>query len=315
MIKNTSSKLSSISFALSIAAFALGCEKTTDHTPNESSGGTSQGGTLGKGGSGGENENSGGLAGNGGLGGASEASTTSNAGSGGTLGTTSTLGTVATVDLRTSGNFAILAESGISSVPDSSITGDVGISPAAATFITGFSLMKESANAFSTSTQVKGKLYSPDYAAPTPEKLTTANGDMKLAFADAAGRAPNVTELGAGSIGGMTLTPGVYKWSTGLMVPTDVTLKGDASAVWVFQVAQNLTVSNATAIVLSGGANAKNVFWQVAGAVELGTTTKFVGIVLSKTSVTMGTGASITGRLLAQTAVNLDKSIVVEPAL
>lgn len=103
---------------------------------------------------------------------------------------------------------------------------------------------------------------------------------MELAFTDAAGRAAGVTELGAGNIGGMTLTPGVYKWGTGLLIPTSVTLNGSATDVWIFQVAQDLTVSSATNVVLTGGAVAKNVFWQV---------------------------------VLAQTAVSIDGSAVVEP--
>ena len=87
-----------------------------------------------------------------------------------------------------------------------------------------------------------GKVYAADYGVPTPSKLTTAIADMGLAFTDAAGRAPHVTELGSGNIGGMTLAPGVYKWGTGLLIPTDLTLDGDATAVWIFQVAQNLAV-------------------------------------------------------------------------
>ena len=118
---------------------------------------------------------------------------------------------------------------------------------------------------FSTSTQVTGKVYAADYAAPTPSNLTTAVGDMELAFTDAAGRAPDVTELGAGNIGGMTLAPGVYKWGTGLLIPTDVTLNGSATDVWIFQIAQDLTVAAARRSSSTGGALPKNVFWQVAG--------------------------------------------------
>ena len=113
---------------------------------------------------------------------------------------------------------------------------------------------------------------------------------------------------------GRPSAPGVYKWSTGLQIPTDVTLSGKATDVWIFQVAQNLTMSSATKIVLSGGALPRNIFWQVAGLVDLGTTAHCEGIVLSKTSVALETGASINGRLLAQTAVTLDSSTVVAPA-
>jgi hypothetical protein len=140
---------------------------------------------------------------------------------------------------------------------------------------------------------------------------------MQLAFTDAKGRAAGVTELGAGSIGGRTLTPGVYKWGTGLLIPTDVTLNGNASAVWIFQIAQDLTVSNGARVILAGGALPKNIFWQVeggAGAI-VGTTAHLEGVVMTYTAATLGTGATINGRLLAQTAVNLDgTNTVVQPA-
>ena len=223
-------------------------------------------------------------------------------------------GSVLAVNLRTAGNYAILAESAISTVPPSVVTGDLGLSPMAATFITNFSLIADSTNVFATSTQVTGKIYAADDAVPTPSNLTTAIGDMGLAFTDAAGRAPSVTELGAGSIGGMTLAPGVYQWGTGLLIPTDLTLNGSATAVWIFQIAQNLTVSSAVNVHLTGGALAKNVFWQVAGSVDLGTTSHLEGIVLCQTMINLRTGASIAGRLMAQTAVSLDASTVTQPA-
>jgi len=222
-------------------------------------------------------------------------------------------GATLTVNLATAGDFAILAKTGISTVPTSAVTGNLGVSPAAATFITGFSLTADATNVFSTSPQLTGKAYAADYTSPTPTNLTAAIGDMQLAFTDAAGRVPSVTELGAGNIGGMTLAPGVYKWGTGVLVPTDVTLNGPATAVWIFQIAQDLTMASGAKIVLAGGALPKNVFWQVAGLVDLGTTAHAEGVVLTQTSVTLRTGASINGRLLAQTAVNIDGSTVVEP--
>ncbi len=218
------------------------------------------------------------------------------------------------VNLGAAGSFVILAKSGISTVPDSAVVGDVGVSPAAATYITGFSLIADATNVFSTSTQIVGKVYAADYAPPTPSNLTTAVGDMELAFTEAAGRAPGVTELGAGNVGGMTLAPGVYKWGTGVLIPTDVTLAGSATDVWIFQIAQDLTLSSAANVFLAGGALPKNVFWQVSGMVVLGTTAHLEGVVLSQTAITLATGASVNGRLLAQTAVTLDGSVVVAPA-
>ena len=218
------------------------------------------------------------------------------------------------VDLGGAGDFVILAKTGVDTVPTSAVTGDVGLSPAAATFITGFSLSADATNVFATSPQVTGKIYAANYAVPTPSNLTTSVSDMLLAFTDAAGRAPDVTELGAGNIGGTTIARGVYRWSTGLLIPTDVTLTGNATDVWIFQIAQNLTMSSGARVRLTGGALAKNVFWQVSGLVDLGTTAHLEGAVLSSTSITLRTGATVNGRLLAQTAVNIDGSTVVEPA-
>jgi hypothetical protein len=223
-------------------------------------------------------------------------------------------GSPAAVNLGTAGDYVILAKTGISTVPPSVITGDLGVSPVAATAITGFGLTAFASGTYSTSSQVTGKVYASNYAVPTPSNLTTAIGDMATAYTDAAGRAPDVTELGAGNIGGMTLTAGVYRWASSLLIPTDVTLTGSATDVWIFQVAQKLTVDSATNVVLAGGALSKNVFWQVAGSVELGTTAQFEGNILGETAIALKTGASIDGRLLAQTAVTLEGNTVVEPA-
>lgn len=222
--------------------------------------------------------------------------------------------TTGAVNLGSAGNYVILAKAGVSTVPPSVITGDLGVSPIAATAATGFSLIANASNVFATSAQVTGRIYAADYAVPTPSNLTTAIGDMQTAFTDAASRAPKTTELGAGNIGGMTLTPGVYKWGTGLLIPTNVTLSGSSTDVWIFQIAQNLTVASATKILLKGGALPKNIFWQVSGLVDVGTTAHLEGIVLTQTAIALHTGASINGQLFAQTAVTLDSSTVAQPA-
>jgi hypothetical protein len=214
----------------------------------------------------------------------------------------------APVNLRTAGNFTILAETGISTTGVTSITGDIGVSPIAATAITGFGLIKDASNQFSHTPIVTGKVYAANYAPPTPSKMTTAVSDMKTAFTTANGMtfpAP-IVNLYAGNISGRTLPPGVYKWSTGVLISNaGVTLDGASDDVWVFQIAQNLTVNNAAIITLKGGALAKNVFWVVTGKATLGTTVNFSGNILSKTLISLNTGAKVTGKLLAQTAVTL----------
>jgi len=215
--------------------------------------------------------------------------------------------------LGTAGNYVILAKSGISTIPPSAVTGNLGVSPIDSTAITGFSLILDGSGQFSTSSQVTGKIYAPDYASPTPVNLTAAVGDMETAYTDAAGRTlPDYTELGSGNIGGMTLAPGLYKWGTGVTIPTDVTLAGGPNEVWIFQIAGNLSIAGAKSVNLSGGAQARNIFWQVAGGVgvALGTTSHFEGTILSQAAITLQTGASVNGRLLAQTAVTLQANTI-----
>jgi hypothetical protein len=191
----------------------------------------------------------------------------------------------------------------------------LGISPVAQTYFTGFSETLDSSNEFATSPLVTGRLYASDMHTPTPSKLTTAISDIEIAFTDAAGRTlPDFTELGAGDVSGLTLVPGLYKWGTGLLITSDVTLAGTADDVWIFQIAQDLTVSNGAMVTLSGGALAKNVFWQVSGQMTLGTSADFKGIVLCQTAIIMRTGASFYGRALAQSAITLDANMVTQPS-
>jgi Ice-binding-like len=217
--------------------------------------------------------------------------------------------------LGSSGSYAVLAKTGISNVTGSMVTGDVGLSPAAASFITGFSLVADSTNVFSTSSSVAGKVYAANYAVPSPSNLTTAIGSMETAYTDAAGRStPDYLELSTGNLGGLTLAPGLYKWTSAVTIPTDVTIAGGANDVWIFQTSGNLSISAAKHVVLSGGAQAKNIFWQVAGQATLGATSHFEGIILSKTAITLQTGASMKGRALAQTQIALDNNAITQPA-
>jgi len=216
------------------------------------------------------------------------------------------------VNLGTASDFVILAKSGISTTGTTTITGDIGVSPAAASYITGFGLVLN--NTYATSSLITGNVYAANYAPPTPAMMTTAVSNMETAYTDAAGRTnPYVTELGAGNIGGMTLLAGLYKWSTGVTIPTDVTLSGNSSDVWIFQIAQTLDISNGKKIILSGGANASNIFWQVAGQTTLGTTSVFNGNILDQTAIVLNTGATLNGKALSQTAVTLDASTVLFP--
>ena len=220
------------------------------------------------------------------------------------------------INLGTAGDFAILTKAGISTTGVTSITGDIGVSPMAATGMTGFGLIMHSSGQYSTTPIVSGRAYAADYAAPTPSKMTTAVSDMETAFTTANGLtspAP-IVNIHAGDISGRILPPGLYKWSTGVLVTSaGVTLTGGPNDTWVFQIAQNLTINNNAKITLLGGAQAKNIFWVVSGQATIGSNANVSGNVLSKTLVSMNTGSRITGRLLAQTAVTLNASTVIKP--
>lgn len=219
------------------------------------------------------------------------------------------------VDLGTAGNFVILAKAAISSATASEITGDVGISPAAASYITGFSLTLDATNTFATSTQVSGRVYAADYTPPTPSNLTTAISNFETAYVDAAGRSnPNFINLGSGDISGMTLVPGIYTWDNGVTITAPITLSGGQDDVWIFQISQGITMNPNSSVILGGSAQARNIFWQAVGPVTLGTDAHLEGNVLSSTNIALGVGASVNGRLLAQTAVTLDDNTITIPS-
>jgi len=269
-------------------------------TSGTTSGGTTSGTTTGSGSTGGS------------TGGSSGATTSSGGSSDGTA--TSSSGPAA-VNLGTSGDFAILSKAGVSTTGTTSITGDIGVSPIDSTAITGFGLIVDSSECFSTSSLVTGNIYAADYdtlGCPTPAKMTTAVSDMETAYADAAGRVnPTATELGSGDISGLTITPGLYKWGTGVLINNGVTLScQNSDDTFIFQIAKDLTVGNGAIVTLSGGCQAKNIFWQVNGQATLGTTSDFKGNILSATLIEMNTGATLNGRALTQTAVTLDSNAV-----
>lgn len=214
------------------------------------------------------------------------------------------------VNLGKAGNFAILSKSGITDVFRSNVVGDVGTSP-----ITGAAILL-------TCDEVKGKVYTADNAGPLPCRISDSNflvsavSDMERAYSDASGRpAPNFSEYGDGEIGGHTLAPGVYKWTSGLLISKDVTLSGGPDDVWIFQVAGTFFQANSTQVNLVGGALAKNVFWAVAGTATLGTHSHFEGNILAQTLIAVNTGATVNGSLFAQTAVTLQMATVTKPEM
>jgi hypothetical protein len=215
------------------------------------------------------------------------------------------------VDLGLAKNFAGLSKAGITDVPSSLITGNIGASP-----ISGAAIGV-------TCAEVTGNIYAVDAAGPAPcsvidpVMLTTAVSNLETAYTDAAGRpagvGPNLN-LGAGTVAGQTLVPGTYTWGSNVTITTDLTLNGGPNDTWLFQITGTLAMSPNMRVLLSGGALAKNIFWQVSDSVTLGTGSHFEGNILAQTNIAMNTGASINGRLLAQTGVSLDQNTIIIPA-
>ena len=220
------------------------------------------------------------------------------------------------VNLSSAANFSVLAKSGISTTGATNIIGNIGASPIAATALTGFGLVKDASNKFSTSALLNGRAYAADYAAPTPSFMTAAVSAMEAAYTDTAGRiTPAATEVDAGNLSSSTpqFIPGIYKWSSDVTVTDSITLSGGASDVWIFQIAGNLimasggSISTGSKIILSGGAKASNIFWQVAGSAgtTLNSYSTFNGNILSMNNIDMKAGAILNGRALSQKSVTL----------
>ena len=227
-----------------------------------------------------------------------------------------------TIDLLTAGNYAILSKAGITNVPETVITGNMAVSPIAATAMTGFALDLDSDETFSTSSQVVGDVFAADYAAPTPSILTTAVGDMEAAYTEAAGRTTNDDtrlNLGGGTLGGefggsdSPLTTGVYSFTTDVTITSDIYFQGSDTDVFIIQVAGYMTQAANIDVILRGGAKAENIFWQVSGYVTLFAGAHMEGIILCATDVNMNTGSSLNGRILAQTECVLDQVTITEP--
>ncbi len=221
--------------------------------------------------------------------------------------------------LYDAGNFTVLAETAISTA-GSGVDGNIGISPAATSGITGFGsmpLVNDPTGEYATSPLVTGRIYGADMtgtgagAGKTPAMLTTATTDMTNAYTETQGTtapAP-VVDKGAGSLGGLTLAPGLYTFSEAtVIIPTGTTLTldcgGNSAATYIFDMSGAFTMDSGATVVLTGGCQAQNIYWAVAGQVTLGTTTQLSGVVLSSTSISINTGATLDGLALAQAAVS-----------
>ena len=225
----------------------------------------------------------------------------------------------ATVDLQTAGNYAILAGTGITTVPSSVITGDIAVYPAALAAMTGFSFTSDSTGA-ALSTQIVGETQQVSHQAygkggTVDDDLSDAVDDMELAYNDAAARtiSPNNDDnynFMDGLLDGQTLTPGVYDFTTGVSLKGDITFSG--TGVFIIKMTGNLVQAGMTNVILADGAAANKIFWQVAGTVSVGAGAHMKGIILGNTSVAFVTGSSLDGRVFAKTSCALQKATITQ---
>jgi hypothetical protein len=219
----------------------------------------------------------------------------------GTLGmlSSSASGSPGGVPLGTAGNFAILAGSTVTNTGPTSVTGgDIGVNAAS---VTGF-----------PPGTTNGTIYTNP---PSTAIITQAQIDLTTAFNDAAGRTTGAVTV-AGDLGGLTLAPGLYKSTSTLGITGNLTLSalGNSDAVFIIQIASALTTSTGSQVILSGGAQAQNVYWQVGSSAVLGSNSSFSGVIMADQSITLTTGATLRGRALTRiAAVTLDSSTVTVP--
>jgi hypothetical protein len=234
-----------------------------------------------------------------------------------TLVNAATATVVPTVELGSAKNYVILTKAGISTATASDITGNIGVSPIAATAITGFSLILDSGGQYSESSQITGQAHAASYGGSVENALTTAVSDMELAYTDAVGRAPteSTNTFIGDAIGGEILTPGIYKFEGDITYTGTVTFTGDASSIFIMQTPGSLMPAAGSEVILDGGVLAKNIFWQVAGQVKVGEGSLMKGIILVKTDALFMTGSSLQGHVLAQTACNIQSTTIVAAPL
>lgn len=202
----------------------------------------------------------------------------------------------APVSLGSAANFTVLAGSTITSTGATTV-GDLAVSPGSE--VTGF-----------PPGTVNGTMHVSDPAA------AQAQADLTTAYNEAAGRTLAPVTV-AGNLGGLTLTPGLYKSTSGLEITSgDLTLdaQGDANAVFIFQMASTLITTAGRQVILSGGARSANIYWQVGTSATLGSGSSFKGTILADQSITLNTGATLEGRALARIGgVALDANAITLP--
>jgi len=227
------------------------------------------------------------------------------------------------VDIKTAANSVVISQTSITSVPACAITGDIGVSPIASGAMPGFSFNRWSP-LYLTSTQIVGKGFAVDCAAPTLAAMPTAVSNMNAAYRYAKARQRPASfslkyNMNAGQLGGDyggecdQFKPGVYTFGTPVSINSDLYFlvgSGEASGqgnldLFIIQITGTLSLTAKTQVILQNDALAKNTIWQVPGAITIGAHSHIEGIILGETTIDMITSSTLIGRMFAQTAVNL----------
>jgi hypothetical protein len=216
--------------------------------------------------------------------------------------------------------YGILAATTSTNTGASTVRGDLGLTPGSS--VVGF--QDPPANTYvggGTHTGglglVTGTIHLTDPPPTSPTSAAAAQAALTVAYLDLAGRTAPAPATVAGDLGGLTLAPGLYKSTSTLGITGALTLDGggNANAIWIFQIASSFTTAGSSSIVLAGGAQSHNIFWQVGSSATLGTNSTFNGSILALTDITLKTGATLNGRALARNgAVALDTNIVTVPS-
>ena len=223
---------------------------------------------------------------------------------------------IAAVELNRAGQFAVLAKTGITNTGITSVTGDIGASPITSAALVGYSQVKDVSNSFAISPLVSGHVYAADYLSPTPGLLADAVLDMQAAYLDAAARLfPNFLNVKTGLLNGDILEPGLHKWVSAVTVSNTITFHGSPTDVWIMQVTGAVTTHSNAVMELTGGAQAKNIFWQVVGGITIGIGSHVEGVFLGATAITFLTGSSMNGAALVQTAVTMHSATIVKESV
>lgn len=204
-------------------------------------------------------------------------------------------------------NFSILASDSITSDLNSLIYGKVGLFPGT----------RE--NIKMQASEVSGgriDIYGSDDETDPINLLSNAKVDLVLAYKEALALSADKDKSGlsGNNLGAKSFSPGCYKWNEDLFIKNDIIINGSESDVFIFKIPNNLKISSGVHMTLSGGAKAKNIFWQVGGKAEIGSESIMVGTILAEGSIDLNSRSELTGRALSKNSyIHLNQSTVIKP--